>query len=456
MITQLNVVAIKWIDTSNLLDFPENNEDISDTTDLELSMKELGFTDPIEVTDFYENNDEKYTILSGHRRRAAWDKVSSEPLPCLVRHFDNEEQLKNYVLMANAQRDSAKDPLLFCKRYKMHEEYLKSIGFKGAIAEEVANRLGLSRKQADRYKTFNRIILPVWDMVRAEEVGMSSVLKMATHPEDQQEEILQMLKQAEAENISLSREICDKIITAYRNGKRSWLEVKQGNFGSYMQAQNVQEKENNNNEDVFKRNNEVNYDYSHREDYSDLDLETSEDAYKEERLTEEDYKAIELASKQAETEETEEEVKEKKKLTEEEKMLISGENIQKNLAKLDTQLSNFYKFISNGQAEDVLYKMFELMVVLQSEVHEIADEYDLKEKLEELKDKNRKKNKSDIKCCATCKYCLSIPRNNRYGDIDYLCYIDGYFILSIYKDITKIKHYSPGGKVLDCKYKKIK
>lgn len=26
MITQLNVVAIKWIDTSNLLDFPENNE----------------------------------------------------------------------------------------------------------------------------------------------------------------------------------------------------------------------------------------------------------------------------------------------------------------------------------------------------------------------------------------------------------------------------------------------
>ena len=30
------------------------------------------------------------------------------------------------------------------------------------------------------------------------------------------------------------------------------------------------------------------------------------------------------------------------------------------------------------------------------------------------------------------------------------------FILSIYKDITKIIHYSPGGKVLDCKYKKIK
>lgn len=58
MITQLNVVAIKWIDTSNLLDFYENNEDISDTTDF---------------------NDEKYTILSGHRRRAAWDKVSSEP-----------------------------------------------------------------------------------------------------------------------------------------------------------------------------------------------------------------------------------------------------------------------------------------------------------------------------------------------------------------------------------------
>ena len=135
------------------------------------------------------------------------------------------------------------------------------------------------------------------------------------------------------------------------------------------------------NDNPFPRNNEVNYDYSHREDYSDL--KTPEDDYKEERLTEEDYKAIELASKQAQAE-TEEDGKEKKKLTEEEKMLIAGENIQKNLAKLDTQLSNFYKFISNGQAEDVLYKMFELMVVLQSEAHEIADEYDLKEKLEEF------------------------------------------------------------------------
>lgn len=385
-----NVITVKMVSDENLIDYAKNNEDITDTTDLENSMKELGFTDPIEATD-YGMEEGKYTIVSGHRRRMAGRNVGIKTFPVIVKHFKSDEEVRNYVLLANSQRDSAKDPLLFCKRYKMHEEYLKEANFKGSVREEIAKRLGISTQQADRYNQMNKVILPVWDMIREEKVGMSSVLPMATLTEAEQEEVLTIFNEALDNQQNLTRDLCSKLIKGYKEGKKSYLEIIQIEMNNAMtppvmpiSSQYIVDngeggaRENDN---PFPRNNEVDYDYSHREDYSDL--KTPEDDYKEERLTEEDYKAIELASKQAQAE-TEEDGKEKKKLTEEEKMLIAGENIQKNLAKLDTQLSNFYKFISNGQAEDVLYKMFELMVVLQSEAHEIADEYDLKEKLEEF------------------------------------------------------------------------
>lgn len=47
--------------------------------------------------------------------------------------------------------------------------------------------------------------------------------------------------------------------------------------------------------------------------------------------------------------------------------------------------------------------------------------------------------KNTIACCANCKHCLEYPRGNRYGDIDYMCAINGYFMHSINKDISKIK-----------------
>ena len=57
------VITIQNISTENLLDNPENGEDVTVTEDLELSMQENGFTDPLEVTDFGQEAG-KYMILS--------------------------------------------------------------------------------------------------------------------------------------------------------------------------------------------------------------------------------------------------------------------------------------------------------------------------------------------------------------------------------------------------------
>jgi len=211
-----NITAVKLIENSMLVDYPNNGEDIFYTADIENSINEMGFTDPIEVTDF-NMPDGQYMIVSGHRRRSAGVKCGMDLFPCIVKSFDNENDVNNYVLLANSQRDSSKDPLLYCNRYKMHEQHLKTINFQGSVRDEIAKRLGISVRQADRYNQMNKIISPVWDLVRDELVGMSSVLPMAELAHDDQHEIYEILQINIDKGIELTRDKISFIIKNYKN-----------------------------------------------------------------------------------------------------------------------------------------------------------------------------------------------------------------------------------------------
>ena len=213
-----NITSIKLIENSALEDYPENGEDISYTADIENSIAQLGFTDPIEVTD-YNMPKGKYMIVSGHRRRAAGIKCGMNLFPCIIKSFDNNNEIRNYVLLSNSQRDSSKDPLLYCRRYKLHEQHLKSINFKGSVREEIAKRLGISVQQADRYNQMNKIIPSVWDLVRKNIAGMSSVLPMAAFSHKEQQDIFKLLKKSAESREELTRKKVRLIIESYKNKK---------------------------------------------------------------------------------------------------------------------------------------------------------------------------------------------------------------------------------------------
>ena len=63
------------------------------------------------------------------------------------------------------------------------------------------------------------------------------------------------------------------------------------------------------------------------------------------------------------------------------------------------------------------------------------------------------KDKSDEKCCANCKFLIPYPKNNAYGDIDYLCVKIGRFIIGRYKNLEKTEFLMGDGKTLDKKAK---
>lgn len=363
------VVVLKNIADENLFDYEHNNEDVSDLADLVQSMTENGFTDPLEVTDFGMEVG-KFTIVSGHRRRMAGRKMGYESFPCIVRNFNNEIEVKNYVLFANSQRDSSKDPLLFCKRYKMHEEYLKEAGFEGKIREEIAKRLGISVAQADRYNTMNKIILPVWDMIRKEIVGMSSVLPMASHTVKEQEEIYVIMQEALKNDTLLTRDTVKLIIENYRNGKKEWAEIANlpRDSGKPLSININTEPSESREEREYDRNDEVNRGYDPIN--AELDkMDADRKKWEEEQTTE--------------REEVQEE-NEKNKLTDEEKQIKRAKDILKELEKLNTLLSDVYTFESDENGEEAMLNMSSTFVVIIDEMYNIAREcnrVDLFEKL---------------------------------------------------------------------------
>lgn len=363
------VVALQNISNDNLIDNPKNGEDISFTADLEESMKQNGFTDPMEVTDFGMDNG-KYMILSGHRRRMAGVKVFGKEFffPCIVRHFDNAEQVQNYTLMANAQRDSAKDPCLFCARYKLHEEYLESIGFKGSKREEIAKRLGISAQQADRYNNMNKIILPVWDMVRAEIVGISSVQPMAKHTKEEQLVIYNIMQSAVDKGVNLSRDTVKKIVDGFREGKTTWEEIADMPRDSGLPLNGFADSEpseSRDNGESGNRNDEVNREHDPIAD----ELNAMDEAEREWNENQQDN----------EDGEDEAEEKEKHEPTPEEKALKLGEDIAKQLAKLDTSLQDIWKCKDKESAVDIVINMKSTMLALVDEMVRVSDDWKINE-----------------------------------------------------------------------------
>ena len=224
---------IKVLDVGLIDAYVDNNEDVSNIDDLITSMKENGFTDPIEVTN-YGCEDGRYMILSGHRRYTAWTTLHNgkQPIKCIVvdaAKFKADADVKNYVLMANSQRDSAKDPLLLVKRYREHEKYLNDIGFSGSIRKEIANRLGVSEAQADRYRNVGRCISEIQTLVYEEKIGMSTVDPIAPMSESEQKKFYNIIVDALADNDmkgSITRPQMTKMIKYFKLEMWTWEAIK--------------------------------------------------------------------------------------------------------------------------------------------------------------------------------------------------------------------------------------
>lgn len=216
-----NQEKVVWIKDENILDNPKNEEDCTYLDDILASIESQGFTHPLIVTDFQMETG-KYMLISGHRSRTAGRVKNYKEFPCIVKHYTTEADAYEALLTANVARNTDRDPLLYAVRYRQYEQLLDMRGFNGSKREEIAKRLGLSVKHADKYNTFNRIIEEVWELVRAG-MPMEPLCTLAKESKEVQHDIYMLLKVAE-EREHLNSAAVKVIIDTYRgkdNGKDS-------------------------------------------------------------------------------------------------------------------------------------------------------------------------------------------------------------------------------------------
>lgn len=220
----------------NLILDPENGEDITNTADLEYSIKRFGFRGNIEVTDFGCENG-KYMIISGHRRYATLKKLGYESVPCIVYQFESETDILDYnQCMNNANRDSARDPLMWIDRYINNRKVLlrQTPNMKeGALSEELAKRFSMSKQQIERYKALTKVLPTILELAREGYIGIFSLVPLAPLTEEQQNDIYGIFMDAleelrvEGENEVITRPVVNDIIKAYKNdGVKTWDDYK--------------------------------------------------------------------------------------------------------------------------------------------------------------------------------------------------------------------------------------
>lgn len=209
----------RMIEVKNLDPHPENKEDVSNTIDLENSMRKQGFTEPIEVTEF-GHEDGRFTIVSGHRRIEAAKKVGIDVVPCVVRKFTDEKEIRKALLFGNLHRDSVKDPLLWVMRFIKFSKQCDDDGIKQTQHVKLfAETTGISEQMVYLYRDCSKVP-EAWDMIRADEISMTAVTRMGVLEENQRVAVLEMFKRYLNEHDGeLSKKTADKIIKGYKNGQ---------------------------------------------------------------------------------------------------------------------------------------------------------------------------------------------------------------------------------------------
>lgn len=140
-------------------------------------------------------NDNKYELISGHRRKHACELAGKETMPVFVKDLSDEEST---VIMvdANIQRETIL-PSEKARAYSMKYEALKHQGKKGDgnTLNVVGEGTGDSAKTVQRYIQLSRLIDGLLDMVDANQIGFMQGIEIAYMSEEEQKWVAELIEQ---------------------------------------------------------------------------------------------------------------------------------------------------------------------------------------------------------------------------------------------------------------------
>ena len=174
------------------------NEELSK---LEESIKDNGVLEPIIV----RKKDDRYEIVSGHRRKLASTLVGLKSIPCIVRNM-NDDEATIYMVDSNMHRETIL-PSEKARAYKMKLDALNHQGQRNDLTsarvghksrDMIAEENGESREQVRRYIRLNELIPELLDMVDNKEIAFNPAVELSYLKKKEQEVLLDTMNYCDA------------------------------------------------------------------------------------------------------------------------------------------------------------------------------------------------------------------------------------------------------------------
>lgn len=190
-----NVTAIPLSQITDFPDHPYHVRDDDSMNELVESIKERGLIQPILVRPV-ENG--RYEMVSGHRRKRAFELAGIDKIPARVKELSRDEAILAMV-DSNLQREVIL-PSEKAKAYKMRLEAMKRQGqrtdltsvpsaqkLSGKTSRELlGEQVGESQDQIRRYIRLNNLIPQILDLVDEGKIAMRPAVEISFLPEEAQ------------------------------------------------------------------------------------------------------------------------------------------------------------------------------------------------------------------------------------------------------------------------------
>ena len=195
------------IPLSDIQSFPDHPYKVLDDermTELVESIKEHGLLQPVLVRPI-ENN--KYEMVSGHRRKRAFELAGLDTIPCRVQEMTLEEATITMV-ESNCYRETIL-PSEKAKAYKMRLDAMNRQGqrtdltstptvSKSRSNEVFADLVGESREQIRRYIRLNNLTPELLELVDEGRMKLRPAVEISYLTEDEQRDLLDSIDKTEA------------------------------------------------------------------------------------------------------------------------------------------------------------------------------------------------------------------------------------------------------------------
>lgn len=185
--------TIKSIPINELHPFPENPFSVREDTELQDSIRDYGVISPLVVRPLESGG---YEIISGHRRKAACEKAGIDTVPAFIREMDRDT-----AVIALVDSNLHREHILPSEKAFAYKLKLEAIKHQGVSCDRIghksrellANDVGTSATQVQRYIRLTELIPPVLQMVDNGQIAFSPAVELSYLAEKEQVDLLETM-----------------------------------------------------------------------------------------------------------------------------------------------------------------------------------------------------------------------------------------------------------------------